>query len=147
LLVRRIRLSATAIALGLCAAGLWAADKDSDDTPAAAATRKLLQQKLKEVNFKEARLEEALEEITDEIKGLRFRYDTGVSKNQAITFSGKDVSVADALDAMFKKVDLGYVVISGKNNAYDGTILIKKGKERGYPATDDTKDKPAKDKK
>lgn len=142
-----MRSIAIALALGLCAANLGADDKSSDDTPAAAATRKLLQKKLKDVNFKETRLRDALDEISDEIKGLRFRVDTkgGVSNNQTITYAGKDVTVAEALDAMFKKNDLGYVVTSAKNTAYDGTVLIKKGKERGFPAKDEGKS--AKDKK
>jgi hypothetical protein len=136
-----VRSIAFAVALGLCAAGLWADDKTSDDTPAAAAARKLLQKKLKDVGFKETRLRDALDEISDEIKGLRFRVDTkgGVSNNQTVNYAGKDVTVADALDAMFKKNDLGYVVISAKNTAYDGTVLIKKGKERGFPAKDEKK--------
>ena len=29
--------------------------------------------------------------------------------------------------------DLGYIVISQKNNAYDGSIQVRQGKERGYP--------------
>jgi hypothetical protein len=136
-----VRSIAFVVALGLCAAGLWADDKTSDDTPAAAAARKLLQKKLKDVSFKETRLAEALEEIKDEVKGLHFRVDTkgGVSNNQTVTYAGKDVTVADALDAMFKKNDLGYVVISNKRDAYDGVVLIKKGKERGFPAKDEKK--------
>jgi hypothetical protein len=33
---------------------------------------------------------------------------------------------------MFAKNDLGYIVISVKNNAYDGLVRITKGGERGY---------------
>ena len=50
------------------------------------------------------------------------------------------------LDGMFKKNGLGYYVISAKNNAYDGSILIKQGKERGFKLAGDDP-KPAKDKK
>jgi type II secretory pathway component GspD/PulD (secretin) len=119
--------------LGL--SGIVAAGKDSDDTPAAAKTRKLLQTKIT-VNFKDTRLDEVLEEIKDEhVKGISFRIDSkgGVSRNSTLTYSGKDVTLADALDKMFSKNDLGYYVISKKGNAYDGTIWIKKGKDRGYP--------------
>lgn len=107
----------------------------SDDTPKAAATRKLLKTKIT-VNFKETRLEDVIEEIKeDHVKGISIRLDTrgGVSRNQTINYQGKDVTLEDALDQMFKKNGLGYVVISQKNNAYDGSILIKQGKERGYP--------------
>jgi autotransporter-associated beta strand protein len=140
------RLVAVTAVFALAVAGLWAADKDSDDTPAAAATRKLLQTKIT-VNFKDTRLADVVEEIKEEhVKGIKIILDTkgGVSQNQAITYKGENVPLADALDAMFKKNGLGYVVISGKNNAYDGAVMIKQGKERGYPLKD--KDEPAKDK-
>ena len=35
------------------------------------------------------------------------------------------------------RIDWGYIVISQKGNAYDGSILIRGGKERGYPADKD----------
>ena len=44
----------------------------------------------------------------------------------------KDKSVEEVLDGMFKKNGLGYIVISKKNNAYDGLVQIKQGPERGY---------------
>jgi autotransporter-associated beta strand protein len=46
------------------------------------------------------------------------------------------VTLEEALDAMFKKNGLGYIVISKKNNAYDGSVQIKQGKERGSPLKD-----------
>jgi hypothetical protein len=107
----------------------------SDDTPKAAATRKLLKTKIT-VNFKDTRLEDVVEEIKEEhVKGISIRLDTrgGVSRNQTITYKGKDVALEQALDEMFQKNGLGYVVTSEKNNAYDGSILIRQGKERGFP--------------
>jgi autotransporter-associated beta strand protein len=128
-----------ALALVLTAVSNSVADDKgaSDDTPKAAATRKLLKTKIT-VNFKETRLEDAIEEIKeDHVKGINIRLDTkgGVSRNQTINYKGTMVTLEDALDEMFKKNGLGYVVISGKNNAYDGSILIKQGKERGFPLT------------
>jgi autotransporter-associated beta strand protein len=134
---RRATTFALCLALALAAAAPGAADDKagSDDTPKAAAARKLLKTKVT-LNFKDTRLEDAIEEIKEEhVKGLNIRLDTrgGVSRNQAITYKGTNVPLEDALDAMFKKNGLGYVVISGRNNAYDGTVFIKQGKERGYP--------------
>jgi hypothetical protein len=40
---------------------------------------------------------------------------------------------------MFKKNDLGDIVVSQQGNAYDGTLLIVRGKARGYPAKKDDK--------
>jgi autotransporter-associated beta strand protein len=128
---------ALAAAVALLAASISVADDKGagDDTPKAAAARKLLKTKIT-VAFKDTRLEDAIEEIKDDhVKGINIRLDTqgGVSRNQTINYKGKDVTLEQAFDEMFKKNGLGYVVISGKNNAYDGTILIKQGKERGYP--------------
>jgi len=48
---------------------------------------------------------------------------------------------------MFQKNGYGYVVISKDGNAYDGTLMIKQGAERGYPLGEEpakTADKPKK---
>lgn len=118
--------------------GLTASAAPEDDTPEAAKTRKLLETKIT-ATWKDVPLREVLEEIRDDhVKGVKFIVDTkgGVSQNQKISFSGKEVTLAEALDKMFAKNGLGYVVISKKGNAYNGLISIKQGKERGYPAQD-----------
>src|SRR4051794_12439580 len=104
-----------------------------DDTPAAAKTRKLLKTKIS-VDFKDTRLEDAMTEIKEEVKGFRFLLDAkgGVSRNQTLTYKAKDKTVEDILDEMLKKPDLGYIVISKKGNAYDGLVQVRKSKERGY---------------
>ncbi|HTU89047.1 MAG TPA: hypothetical protein VMF69_03020, partial [Gemmataceae bacterium] len=56
----------------------------------------------------------------------------GVSNNTKFTYKAEDKPLEEVLDEMFKKNDLGYIVISQQGNAYDGTILIVKGKARGY---------------
>jgi hypothetical protein len=136
-----------ALALPVLAACMSAFAAD-DDTAKAADTRKLLQKKIT-VNFKDTPLRDALDEIKGEVKGLFFLPDTagGVSLNQKVTYSGKDVTVAEALDGMFKKLALGYYVISQKGNARDGFVAIKKGDERGYPMSKDKDKGGDKDKK
>jgi hypothetical protein len=135
-------LSATALVclcLGLALsqgrAELRAADK-SDDTPKAAATRALLKKKIT-VDWKDDRLEDVMNEIKEQVKGLSIRWDSkgGVSRNQKLSYTGKDVTVEAVLDGLFTKNDLGYIVISEKGNAYDGGVFIRKSKERGYPMT------------
>ena len=122
----------------VCAANLYAAD---DDTPQAAATRKKLEKKVT-FTFKEESLVDVLEEIK-EATGVTFIIDTkgGVSRNQKMNLNVKDVTLAEALDKMFEKNGLGYIVVSGAKDAYNGSILIKQGKERGSPITDKDKDK------
>jgi len=56
----------------------------------------------------------------------------GVSQNLTMTYKAADKPVEEVLDEMFKKNDMGYVVISQQNNAYDGLLKIVKGKNRGY---------------
>ena len=105
---------------------------DDDDTPAAAKTRKLLKSKIS-VDFKDTRLEDAMDEIKTEVKGFKFLLDAkgGVSRNQTITYKAENKTVEVILDEMLTKPDLGYIVISKKGNAYDGLVQVRKGKERG----------------
>jgi len=105
----------------------------AQDTPAAARTKKLLKTKTS-VEFKDTRLEDAVKEISEEVKGIRFLLDAkgGVSRNRTVTYTGKDKTVEVILDEMLTKMGgLGYIVISKKGDAYDGTVKIKVGKERG----------------
>ena len=137
------RLFAVAL-LTVCTAGfVSAAEPGDDDTPQAAATRKKLQTKVT-VKFKEEPLKECIDELK-EMAGVSILYDAkgGVSGNQAVNFEAKDMTLADVLDGMFKKNGLGYYVRSGKNDAYNGSIWIKQGKERGFPIKEGDKDKPA----
>ena len=132
--MRALLTLAAVVALGLVSS---AADKKDDkkpaDTPKAAAMRKALKTKI-DVEFKDTRLEDAMDEIKESAKGFRYLLDTkgGVSRNQAITFTAKGKTIEEVFEGMFKKNGLGYVVISKKNNAYDGAVQIKQGPERGY---------------
>lgn len=104
------------------------------DTPKAAACRKKLKQKVS-LEFKNEMLANIIEEIKDQIKDITIRPDTknGVSMNRRMSVKVKDVTLEDALDQMLKPESLGYIVISDSKAAYDGSILIKMGNERGYP--------------
>jgi len=115
----------------------------AEDTPEAAALRKVLDSKVKEVKFADQRLEEVLEELKDTVKGFKFKLDSkgGVSRNQKVSYAGKDKTVHEILDGLFTKNGLGYYVISGKNDAYNGLLFIKQGKERGYKMGEEPKDK------
>jgi hypothetical protein len=134
--VRRVLAIATLAVVALFTANVFA----DDDTPEAAATRKKLQQKVT-FKFKDTRLEDALDEIKEDTKVTFILEKGSVSRNQAVSLDVKDVTLADALDKMFAKNGLGYIVVSGKKDAYNGSILIKQGKERGYPIKDEPKDK------
>ena len=139
---RLIVLSAALAALLGLSAGLRAADK-GDDTPAAAKTRALLKQKVT-CDYTDTPTRDMLDDLESQVKGLHFRTvtDGTIKLNHNFTFSTVDkttkkdepITVAEALDKMFGPIDWGYIVISQKGAAYDGGILIRGGKERGYPA-------------
>jgi hypothetical protein len=122
----------TLLALGL--ADARAQDAKTDDTPNAAKTRKLLKTKIS-VEIKNTRLEDAVEELKEQVKGLKVLLDTkgGVSRNQQVTVVAKDATVEEVLDKMLGKNGLGYIVISKKGDAYDGLLQIRQSNERGYP--------------
>lgn len=130
----------TASLFAACLAGvveLSAAGQN--DTPKAAATRKLLKTKVS-VDYKDTTLSDVIDDIKDQVKdkskkvlGVRVDNKGGVSNNTKFTYKADDKPLEEVLDEMFKKNDLGYVVVSQRGNAYDGTILIVKGGARGYP--------------
>jgi hypothetical protein len=107
----------------------------SEDTPKAEATRKVLKSTKLTVDFDDARLEEIMEELKEKVPGFKFMLDSkgGVSRNSKLTYKAKDQTVEEILTGVCKKGgDLGWYVISVKNNAYDGLVKITKGGERGY---------------
>lgn len=113
---------------------------DDNDTPKAAATRKLLKTKVT-VDYKDTTLSDVIDDIKDQLKdktkkvlGVRVDNKGGVSNNTKFTYKADDKPLDEVLDEMFKKNDLGYIVVSQRGNAYDGTLLIVKGSARGYPA-------------
>ena len=112
----------------------------ADDSARAAETRKKLKQKVT-VDYKEERLEDVLDDLKDKVKGISFRLDSkgGVSKNRKLTYKASNKPLEDVLDEMFKKEELGYIIISKDKDAYDGGILIKVGKERGTPQGEEKK--------
>jgi hypothetical protein len=99
----------------------------AEDTPAAAATRKKLAQKIS-VKFKNDRLSDVVEDLKEEVKGLRISIDTkgGVSRNQRVTYEGKDVTVEEVLNGICKKASLSWSIISRKADAYDGFIKLRR---------------------
>ena len=132
------RLVVTASLFAVCLAGfaeLSAAEEN--DTPKAAATRKLLKTKVS-VEYKDTTLSDVIDDIKDQVKdkskkvlGVRVDNKGGVSNNTKFTYKADDKPLEEVLDEMFKKNDLGYIVVSQRGNAYDGTLLIVKGGARG----------------
>jgi len=142
---RLIVLSIALMSVGSLSLGLRAADKP-DDTPAAAKTRTLLQSKVS-CDYKDTPTRDMLDDLESQVPGLKFKTATDgtikLNHNFTFTTTNKDtkkdepITVVDALDKMFGPIDWGYIVISQKGNAYDGVVMVRGGKERGYPADKD----------
>ncbi len=133
--------AAVAVLIGL-SAGLRA-DKGDDDTPKAKKTRELLQTKVS-CDYQDTPTRDMLDDLESQVPGLKFKTATDgtIKLNHNFTFStmnkktkkDEPIPVADALDKMFGPIDWGYVVTSQKGNAYDGVVMVRGGKERGFPA-------------
>jgi len=133
------RLVVTASLFAACLLGLVnPSAAQENDTPKAAATRKLLKTKVS-VDYKDTTLTDVIDDIKDQIRdkskkvlGVRVDNKGGVSNNTKFTYKADDKPLEEVLDEMFKKNDMGYYVISQQGNAYDGTLFIVKGGARGY---------------
>ena len=137
--MRRILGSATVLAVCLLGFVNLSGAQDEKDTKKAAQTRKLLKTKVK-VEYKDTPLKDIIEDLQDQVKdatkkslGVRVDTKNGVSQNTKFTYKADDKTLEEVLDEMLKKNDMGYYVISQQSDAYDGTLLIVKGKARGYP--------------
>jgi TolA-binding protein len=131
------RLLVLGSALLICVAALVQAEEDSTK---AAATRKLLKHKVT-VEWKEQALRDALDELKEQVKGLSIN-PKGVQLNTKITLNVKDVPLEDVLKTMCDKNEWGYYIISKEKNAYDGQLVLKVGKERGYEEGKGPKEEP-----
>jgi len=128
-----------------------------EDTAKAAATRKLLKQKVT-VEYKDAAISEVVDDLKEQIgKGLSIDLNvkSGLNRNTKITLMMKDKPLDEVLNAICDKNGWGYYIISNEKIAYDGRVVLQVGKERGYeegkePTAKGDKDKAkekAKDKK
>ncbi len=139
--MRRLVLAASLFAAGLAGFVNLSAAQQEKDTPKAAATRKLLQTKVS-VDYKDTTLTDVIDDIKEQIKDktkktLFVLKDNkgGVSNNTKFTYKADNKPLEAVLDEMFKKNDMGYVVVT--KGTYDGALMIVKGKARGYPEKKD----------
>jgi hypothetical protein len=138
--VRRIVLMLLVAAAAFIA--VPAVEAQEKDTSKAAATRKKLDTKVT-VNWKDALFRDIVDEVKEMVPGVSIRLDLkgGVSNNRKFTYRAKDRPLKDVLSEMLHKEGLGWYVISKEKDAYDGTIWVKQGKEKGYPEGQEPKNK------
>jgi hypothetical protein len=136
------RLLVLALPLLVCFAGFAPADEDSAK---AAATRKLLKQNVT-VEYKDEALRDVVDDLRNQIGKTRLfiRPDTtsGVQLNTKISLAMKDKPLEDVLNAICDKNGWGYFILT--KGTYDGHLVLKVGKERGY---EDGKESTAKNDK
>jgi hypothetical protein len=140
--VRRQLATVTVLAVWATLFGA-AAPAFGQDSPSAKAARKRLQQKVT-LDIKDTRLEDALKEATEDLKNkvnIKIKGESGVSRNSKVTYKCKDETLEKVLDAICTQIDAGYIVVSDPKDRYDGFIFIRKGKERGYEAGKEPKEK------
>jgi hypothetical protein len=118
----------------------------AQESQAAQTTRKKLKQKV-DIDIKELGTKAFLEEVNRELDSpITFKIDnaSGVSNNTKLSYKGKGVPVEKLLNDLSDKYDFGWIVISNAaNNRVDGHVVIRKGKgkERGYEAGKEPKEK------
>ena len=113
-----------------------AAEPLPEDTPKAAAARKVLKTKVT-FTWKSTSLGDAIDEIKEQVK-LGIKPDTkgGINLNKPITYSCKDKPLEEVFDEVLGKNGWGYYIKSQKGNGYDGVLHIRPGKERGWEGKD-----------
>ncbi len=138
------RLFAAAL-ITCCVASSFAADPP-EDTPKAAAARKVMKTKV-DFTFKATSFGEVIDEIKEKVKiGIKPDTKAGINLNKPITYSCKDKPLEDALEEILAKNGWGYYVKSQKGDGYDGVLHIRPGKERGWEGKEGRLDKPKDDK-
>jgi hypothetical protein len=107
--------------------------KAIEDSPLVKKSREKLASNVT-VDFKDEPLKGCFTEFKNQT-GLSFQLDTGVSGNQAFTYSAKDKPLKDAIDEMFKGRGLGYIIgrKAKEGDRYEGWLIIVQGDERGDP--------------
>jgi hypothetical protein len=119
----------------------------TEESPAAAAARKRLQQKIS-LELKETGFRDLTDEIKREMdKAVSFKIDntSGISNNSKVSITCKDKTVEQILNELADRYEFGWYVVSNPKDRYDGWVLIRKHKEkeRGYEAGKEPKKKAA----
>ncbi len=132
------RLIENGILVAVCTAWLGTVETArGQETPAAAATRKKLKQKITVEWPKEVNLKDAVADIRGEFDnrlGVKIDNGSGISNNSKVALVAKNQPLAKILDMLSDKYEMGYYVVSDPKDRLDGWIVLRKSKwkERGY---------------
>jgi hypothetical protein len=101
---------------------------------AAAETRRLLSGRVA-AHYQGTRLADVFADLQKQARGLNVDVDdaAGASGDLPVTYSAESLRLSTALDRMLEPLGLGYVVVSAPGRSNDGRLVVRPGRERGYP--------------
>jgi len=104
------------------------------NTPSSNAARRLLQRGVT-VHYDKTRLADVFADLQKQVPGLRLKGDAaaGADDGLPVTFHAERQRLSSVLDRMLGQYGLGYVVQSQAGASDDGWLLVRAGRERGYP--------------
>jgi putative peptide zinc metalloprotease protein len=103
-------------------------------SPTARKSRHLMKRRVN-LACEKTRLADVLADVQKQVKGIHFKLDKdgGVSEDLPVTYQAKNQRLGLALDNLFERVGLGYVILSEAGEEDDGRLLVRAGRERGEP--------------
>ena len=104
----------------------------AQETPAAKAARKKLQQKVS-VEFKEVGVKAILDDIKREMDApVAFKIDntSGVSNNAKLTYKADNKTVEQVLNELSDRGEFGWFIKSDQKDRNDGFVIIRRYKEK-----------------
>jgi putative peptide zinc metalloprotease protein len=80
-------------------------------------------------------LDELLNDLEKQAHGLHFQIDpaSDLSPELRVSYAAEGQVLANALDQLFSKIGVGYIVVSDANRKENGSILVRPGRERVFP--------------
>jgi hypothetical protein len=110
--------------------------KENLERPTAASVKTLrhLQDKVN-VSYHEARLADVFADLNRQVKSVHLLPDPAAkpSDDVKVTYQAQGQRLATVLDQIFEEPGLGYVLLSDENSEHDGWLMVRPGRERGFP--------------
>ncbi len=109
--------------------------EDLEQVSSAARASRHLMRRCVNLAYDNTRLADVLADLQKQVKGLHMRLDKdgGLSEDLTVSYQAKNQRLGLALDSLFERVGLGYVVLSEPGGEHDGWLLVRAGRERGEP--------------
>jgi putative peptide zinc metalloprotease protein len=104
------------------------------NSAASNAARRLLERAVT-VHYDRTPLAAVFADLGKQVPGLRLKGDAaaGAPDDLAVTYDAGRQRLSSVLDHMLERYGLGFVIVSDDGSAEDGWLLVRHGRERGYP--------------